>query len=139
MQNFINRIDSAKPIFNQAINDLIQETIANSPNNETKQVIGLAQNIVNSILKGSYRYQNGSERIDFGNGYSTLINFASSGLCGKIIAQHQNAKWQRGGAITATCIISLFNEIEISQSLNLNDPLLGHPAPSHSVDCSRSV
>ena len=79
MQNFINRIDSAKPIFNQAINDLIQETIANSPNNETKQVIGLAQDIVNSILKGSYRYQNGSERIDFGNGYSTLINFASSG------------------------------------------------------------
>ena len=79
MQNFINRIDSAKPIFNQAIGDLIKEKLSTSTNSETKRVITLAQNIVDSILKGSYRYQNGTERIDFGNGKSTLINFASSG------------------------------------------------------------
>ncbi|TAE59345.1 MAG: hypothetical protein EAZ87_09890 [Nostocales cyanobacterium] len=79
MQNFISRIDSAKPIFNQAIGDLIQEKLASFNNDETKEVIILAQNIVDSILKGSYRYQNGTERIDFGDGKSTLINFASSG------------------------------------------------------------
>jgi predicted ATPase len=79
MQNFISRIDSAKPIFNQAIGDLIQGKLASFNNDETKQVIILAQNIVDSILKGSYRYQNGTERIDFGDGKSTLINFASSG------------------------------------------------------------
>ena len=79
MQSFINRIDNAKPIFNQNFIDLIESAIANSSNSETEPVIRLAENIVNSILKGSYRYQNGTERIDFGNGQSTLINFASSG------------------------------------------------------------
>jgi predicted ATPase len=79
MQNFINRIDNAKPLFNQSIGDLIQEKLSTSNDSETKQVIILAQKIVDSILKGSYRYQNGTERIDFGNGKSTLINFASSG------------------------------------------------------------
>ncbi|OUL19880.1 hypothetical protein BV378_32220 [Nostoc sp. RF31YmG] len=79
MQSFINRIDNAKPIFNQTLADLIQEKVSTSSDPKTKQVIYLAQNIVNSILKGSYRYQNGTERIDFGNGQSTLINFASSG------------------------------------------------------------
>lgn len=79
MQNFINRIDSAKPIFNQAIDDLIKEKISTSSDTEFQEVIDIAQRIVDSILKGSYRYQNGTEKIDFGNGYSTLINFASSG------------------------------------------------------------
>ncbi|MBK1988541.1 AAA family ATPase [Sphaerospermopsis aphanizomenoides BCCUSP55] len=79
MQNFINRIDSAKPIFNQAIADLIKEKLATSTDNQTQESIVLAQSIVDAILKGSYRYQNGTERIDFGNGKSTLINFASSG------------------------------------------------------------
>lgn len=79
MQNFINRIDNAKPIFNTALDDLVQEKLSTASDTKTKQVICQAQNIVNSILKGSYRYQNGTERINFGNGYSTLINFASSG------------------------------------------------------------
>lgn len=79
MQNFINRIDNAKPIFNQALANLIQEKLSTCKDIESQQVISRAQDIVNSILKGSYRYQNGTERIDFGNGQSTLINFASSG------------------------------------------------------------
>lgn len=79
MQSFINRIDNAKPLFNHSIIDLIQQEIYNGNNPETEQIIPLAQNLVNSILKGSYRYQNGTERIDFGNNQSTLINFASSG------------------------------------------------------------
>lgn len=79
MQSFIQRIDNAKPIFNQNFTDLMAAAIANSGNAEKQRVIRLAENIVNSILKGAYRYQNGMERIDFGNGQSTLINFASSG------------------------------------------------------------
>ncbi|NER21633.1 MAG: ATP-binding protein [Symploca sp. SIO1C2] len=79
MQSFINRIDDAKPIFNQAFTDFIQEQIATCSDSEVQQVVYLAQNLVNSILKGSYRYQNGTEQIDFGNGQNTLINFASSG------------------------------------------------------------
>jgi len=79
MQSFINRIDDAKPIFNQAFTDFIQEQIATCSDSEVQQVVYLAQNLVNSILKGFYRYQNGTEQIDFGNGQNTLINFASSG------------------------------------------------------------
>ncbi|GAB4294842.1 MAG: hypothetical protein Fur0025_31670 [Oscillatoriaceae cyanobacterium] len=77
MQNFINRIDNAKPIFNQGFGDLIRSKIDANPEIETP--VRLAQNLVESILKGSYRYQNGTEWIDFGDGKSTLINFASSG------------------------------------------------------------
>ena len=79
MQTFINRIDNAKPIFNQNFMDLIEGAIARGRGSVSERVIRSAEKIVNSILKGSYRYQNGTERIDFGNGQSTLINFASSG------------------------------------------------------------
>ncbi|MGK7897288.1 MAG: AAA family ATPase [Xenococcus sp. (in: cyanobacteria)] len=79
MQNFINRIDNAKPLFNQAFPDFIQEHLSKSHDSQNRDSVDLAQRIVNSILKGSYRYQDGVEKIDFGEGYSTLINFASSG------------------------------------------------------------
>ncbi len=78
MQNFINRIDEAKRILlNQEIGYLIQSKIHAHPEIETP--VKLAQNLVESILKGSYRYQDGTEWIAFGDGKSTLINFASSG------------------------------------------------------------
>ncbi|WP_199247515.1 AAA family ATPase [[Phormidium] sp. ETS-05] len=78
MQNFINRIDEAKRILlNQEIGYLIQSRIHANP--EIEITVRLAQKLVESILKGSYRYQNGTDWIDFGDGKSTLINFASSG------------------------------------------------------------
>ncbi|MEQ8971177.1 MAG: AAA family ATPase [Coleofasciculus sp. C1-SOL-03] len=80
MQNFINRIDNAKSLFNQiSLDSFIKNKVSQSRKPDTEQVIRLAQNLVNSILKGSYRYQKGTEWIDFGNDKSTLINFASSG------------------------------------------------------------
>lgn len=80
MQNFINRIDNAKSLFNQiSMDSLIKNELDQARNPDTEQIIRLAQKLVNSILKGSYRYQNGTEWIDFGNNQSTLINFASSG------------------------------------------------------------
>ena len=78
MQNFIGRIDKAKPIFEQGLDKLIQEHISNS-NPNTIQIINLAQNLINQILRGSYSSFNGIERIAFADGKSTLINFASSG------------------------------------------------------------
>jgi predicted ATPase len=78
MQNFIGRIDQAKPIFEQGLDKLIQENISNS-NPNTIQIINLAQNLINQILRGSYSSFNGIERIAFADGKSTLINFASSG------------------------------------------------------------
>jgi predicted ATP-dependent endonuclease of OLD family len=78
MQNFIARIDQAKPIFEQGLDKLIQEHISNS-NPNTIQIIKLAQNLINQILRGSYSSFNGIERIAFADGKSTLINFASSG------------------------------------------------------------
>jgi predicted ATPase len=78
MQNFIARIDQAKQIFEQGLDKLIQEHISNS-NPNTIQIINLAQNLINQILRGSYSSFNGIERIAFADGKSTLINFASSG------------------------------------------------------------
>lgn len=79
MQNFINRIDNAKPLFNRAFSDFIQEKISDCSDPRVQESIDIAQRIVNSILKGTYRFQNGVEQIDFKDGYSTIINFASSG------------------------------------------------------------
>ncbi|MDB9315893.1 AAA family ATPase [Spirulina sp. CS-785/01] len=79
MQNFISRIDNAKPLFNQSLADLIQDSISDSNNPEYREIIKLAQNIIDQILKGSYRYEDGIEKIEFGDGKETLINFASSG------------------------------------------------------------
>ena len=79
MQSFINRIDNVKRIFSQPLINLIQDKFSADDNPETKQKVELAQNLINSILKGSYRYQNGTEYIEFGDAQSTLINFASSG------------------------------------------------------------
>ncbi|MCT7967754.1 ATP-binding protein [Laspinema sp. D1] len=80
MERFLNRIDGAKSILNQtSLARLIAEQQSEINNPELSSVISLAQDLVNSILKGSYRYQNGNEWIDVGEKNSTLINFASSG------------------------------------------------------------
>lgn len=79
MQNFINRVDNAKSIFDRSLIDLIEEKISNPENAESGKIFELARDTVNAILKGSYRYSNGTERIYFGESQSTLINFASSG------------------------------------------------------------
>jgi AAA15 family ATPase/GTPase len=78
MKNFIDRIDQAKPLFERGIVNLIQEYILDS-NLDNIQRITIAQDLINMILRGSYRYFNGTERIDFEDGKSTLINFSSSG------------------------------------------------------------
>lgn len=78
MQNFIHRIDNVKPIVNQILRDALEQK-KDSSDAKISHSLRLAQDLVSSILKGSYRYQNGSEWIDFGNDRSTLINFASSG------------------------------------------------------------
>ncbi len=79
MQNFINRIDNAKPIFARGFSDFIKEKVSAYTDHHVRSAIDLAQSLVSSILKGSYYYQNGVERIDFGDGHNALINFASSG------------------------------------------------------------
>jgi predicted ATP-dependent endonuclease of OLD family len=80
METFLNVIDGAKKSLSQtSLSQLIQEKSSESKNPELSSVISLAQDLFNSILKGSYRYQNGNEWIDVGDKNSTLINFASSG------------------------------------------------------------
>ncbi|MGL5192569.1 MAG: AAA family ATPase [Chroococcales cyanobacterium] len=80
MERFLNRIDGAKSILSKtSLPRLIAEQQAEINNPELLSVISLTQDLVNSILKGSYRYQNGNEWIDVGTQNSTLINFASSG------------------------------------------------------------
>jgi predicted ATPase len=78
MQNFISRVDNAKLIFDQNFDDLIRQNIDNFEDNSV-EIVRLAQEKIKSILKGSYHYYNGTERIYFGDNQSTLINFASSG------------------------------------------------------------
>jgi ABC-type lipoprotein export system ATPase subunit len=81
MREFIDLIDQAKLVCKHGIDILIQDYILekNNPNDTSAKTIKIAQSIVNSILKGSYSYQNGIEKIEFANGKSTVINFASSG------------------------------------------------------------
>jgi predicted ATPase len=80
MREFIDLIDKAKPVCENGIDNLIQDYIEkNSLNDTSLKVIELAQALVNAILKGSYSYQNGIEKIEFADGKSTAINFASSG------------------------------------------------------------
>jgi predicted ATPase len=83
MREFINLIDQAKLVCEYGVDDLIQDYISEraSLNDTSVKTIELAQDLVNSILKGSYtyNYQNGIEKIEFANGNSTAINFASSG------------------------------------------------------------
>jgi predicted ATP-dependent endonuclease of OLD family len=81
MREFIKLIDQAKLVCENGIDNLIQDYILekNSLNDPSVKTIELAKDLVNSILKGSYSYQNGIEKIEFANGKSTAINFASSG------------------------------------------------------------
>ena len=82
MKNFIDLVDESKLIYQRGLNDLIQICIneSNSQGNyKLVETIEIAQNLINLILKGYYSYHNGTEKINFGKGKSTLINFASSG------------------------------------------------------------
>ncbi|WP_271254160.1 AAA family ATPase [Pseudanabaena sp. Chao 1811] len=81
MREFIDLIDQAKLVCKHGIDILIQDYILekNNPNDTSAKTIKIAQGIVDLILKGSYSYQNGIEKIEFANGKSTVINFASSG------------------------------------------------------------
>jgi predicted ATPase len=81
MREFIDLIDQAKLVCKHGIDILIQDYILEKkqPNDTSIKIIKIAQGIVNSILKGSYSYQNGIEKIEFADGKSTVINFASSG------------------------------------------------------------
>ena len=81
MREFIDLIDQAKLVCKNGIDTLIQDYISekNSPNDTSIKTIELAQGLISSILKGSYSYQNGIEKIEFADGKSTEINFASSG------------------------------------------------------------
>ncbi len=80
MRDFIDLIDQAKLVCENGIANLIQDYVLENSNlnNNSVRTIELAQNLVNSILKGYYSYQNGIERINFASG-DTAINFASSG------------------------------------------------------------
>jgi predicted ATPase len=80
MENFIERIENVKALFNQNLSAVIDRaTSSNDYNRESEARVRLAKQLIDSILKGSYRYHNGTERIEFSDGQSTLINFASSG------------------------------------------------------------
>ncbi len=82
MQNFIARIDNTRGLFHRGFSSFVQERLNDNDkelNPKVKYAINLAQSLINSILKGSYRYENGVDRIDFGNGSNALINFVSSG------------------------------------------------------------
>ena len=81
MREFIDLIDQAKLVCKNGIDTLIKDYISekNSSNDTSIKTIELAQGLINSILKGSYTYQNEIEKIEFADGKSTEINFASSG------------------------------------------------------------
>jgi len=82
MKNFIDLVDTSKLIYQRGLTDLIQIYINENNaqgNYKLAETIEIAQNLIGLILKGNYNYQNGIEKINFGKGKSTLINFASSG------------------------------------------------------------
>jgi predicted ATPase len=79
VREFIRRSNDVKPLFEKDSLDSIFKEVIEKYDSNLQRVIQLAKDLVKLILKGSYRYQNGLERIDLDNGQSIPINLASSG------------------------------------------------------------
>lgn len=76
-QDYIERILSLKSEFSDGLNGLA--AYEGPKNNISRSTIKRAMDLIQKILRGSYRFADNEERIVLGNGKYVKINFASSG------------------------------------------------------------
>lgn len=76
-QDYIERILSLKSEFSDGLNGLA--AYAGPKNNISRSTTALAMDLVQKVLKGSYRFADNEERIVLDNNKYVKINFASSG------------------------------------------------------------
>lgn len=81
MKKFINKINSAKGIFNTPIDKMIDSCGSSNNQNGNKELLKRALSWLQSILKGRYHYDrsDGEERLYIGENLYLKINLASSG------------------------------------------------------------
>ena len=78
MKLFIERIDRVKPLFQRTIAEWFDQQV-NARESAHQKQLQIAQDLLNNILQGQYRYTNDREFLEFKSGQTSQINFASSG------------------------------------------------------------
>jgi ABC-type cobalamin/Fe3+-siderophores transport system ATPase subunit len=76
---FLLYLDSLRKDYRMSMRDLLKETLENTKSTVVKEHAETAIGIIERILKGTYRYEKGNERIYYGDNASVPITAASSG------------------------------------------------------------
>lgn len=79
MQSFLTKINIVRPIFNKSLAEIIEERKALSLHPTDTETARQAEQIITSILKGSYQYDKSGEKIYFSPDRYVKLNFSSSG------------------------------------------------------------
>ena len=75
--NYLERILKIRPEFENGLKGLSNTNLIKATNR--KDVLKIADDLIKKILKGSYRYNEGDERLELQNKRYVKINFTSSG------------------------------------------------------------
>jgi predicted ATPase len=78
-RSFIDRINITKNMFSKSLKDIVLEKKLTTQDKIMKDATDLAENIINRILKGSYRYDRDGEKIFINDNKYVKINHSSSG------------------------------------------------------------
>lgn len=76
-RNYLERILKIRPEFENGLQGLANDNPIKA--SRQKRSLQLAQQQITEILKGSYRYNSGDERLEINNNHYVKINFTSSG------------------------------------------------------------
>lgn len=78
-QNYIERILKIKPAFEYGMRGMYREKLMTSDEWINKKLLNQIMNLIDSVLKGQYRYVSGEERLFLNDHKYVKLNFTSSG------------------------------------------------------------
>jgi len=78
-RTFWEQINALRPYFKDDFRFLIREKFYDAATNDTNKRMTLASDLINAILKGEYRFEDGVEKIYCTPAYPVKLNYASSG------------------------------------------------------------
>lgn len=79
MRSFVDRINLTRSLFNKSLQDLILERKQLTQEPIHRDAVHLAENLIEKILKGSYRYDRDGEKIYIDKRRYVKLSFSSSG------------------------------------------------------------
>ena len=79
MREFVEYINSLKPLYSGGISELIREKLALGEESFNHQAVNLAEMYMEKILKGKYSFDSGGEKIFINDLEYVKLNLASSG------------------------------------------------------------